>query len=138
MIIIIPAAQPLPRRMCVAGMAKRTMDLEAAERLISGDVANVKTTPQCGAVDLVWTTTDVVNIRLPHPTPHVPLQPLSTVGNSYVGWVMAVGKHWLHSEYLSKDPRVGSIYRVRIAVYTGIERTIHLPSIELLNLLGAF
>ena len=66
-------------------MAKRAMDLEAAERLISGDVANVA---QCGSVDLVWTTTDVVKIRLPHPRPHVPVQPLSTVGSSYVGWVM--------------------------------------------------
>ena len=43
-------------------LAKRTMDHEAAERLISGDVVNVEATPQCGTVDLVWTTTDVVKI----------------------------------------------------------------------------
>ena len=53
-------------------------DPGAEERLIGGDVSNAET-PQCSVMDPLWTTTDYVVMRHPYATPHVPVQPLSTV-----------------------------------------------------------
>lgn len=53
-------------------------DPGAEERLIGSDVSNAET-PQSGVVDPLWTTTDYVVMRHPYATPHVPVQPLSTV-----------------------------------------------------------
>ena len=70
-------------------MAKRASDLEAVEWLVESDAGAAVSqcgaedpvwTSQCGAEDPVWTTTEFVEIRHPHATPHVPVQPLSTVG----------------------------------------------------------
>ena len=54
-------------------------DLEAVERLVESDDKATKALPQYGADDPMWTTAEFVEIRHPYATPHVPVQPLSTV-----------------------------------------------------------
>lgn len=67
-------------------MAKLASYPDDVKLLVESDAKDTKVSPEYGADDPLWTTTEYEEIHHQYPTPHVPVQPLSTV-SYYMGWI---------------------------------------------------